>query len=561
MSPPPTAGADDAPFIGHIVLDVPAVHPTLGFDQIARALATIVQASEPRFAVGIFGSWGSGKSTLMDEIERLLDVQQRAIIVKFNAWRYEREPHLILPLLDTMRASLSEWAASRAPNDRQGEKVRELARRIGRVVRALVRATSFDIGLRGAAVMKVEPGKALDALNAEPENTAASPQSLYYAAFEELGAAFADVATEGLSRIVVFVDDLDRCLPDRALTILESMKLFFDMPGFIFIVGLNKHVVESAVRTKFSGPQEGEAKKLDSNVEEEYVEKIFQVPYTLPVMVPAQLNDLLVWMAEHGQLGDVQRDDIDKRVRNYLDYVATEGRINPREVKRFINAYTLHRMIRPDLQPETILALQTIGFRRDWEQIYDDVIVAEPEIFVEALQRFRDGDGHAFEDLWPELGVLPLELAQFLRSKLALKLAESHDLERYVSLLETTRTSHGWVNYAIRDVGTLRRNILQIRPPLQFGDTTARDKAVHLKDILGRLANYQSGIEAESLTPLLEKLIGLVNELAPSATAEAKPEGTTPEQLEEWRRKAIAETKLLQDQLRLIKRSSAFGAS
>lgn len=42
-------------FVGHIVLDVPAEHPTLRYTQIAQALATIVQVSEPRFAVGIFG--------------------------------------------------------------------------------------------------------------------------------------------------------------------------------------------------------------------------------------------------------------------------------------------------------------------------------------------------------------------------------------------------------------------------------------------------------------------------------------------------------------------------
>src|SRR5690242_12004829 len=92
------------PFLGHVVLDGPAEHPTLGFEQIAGALATIVLTSEPRFAVGIFGGWGSGKSTLMDEMERRVLDADGAIVVRFNAWRYEREPDLIVPLLDTIRA-------------------------------------------------------------------------------------------------------------------------------------------------------------------------------------------------------------------------------------------------------------------------------------------------------------------------------------------------------------------------------------------------------------------------------------------------------------------------
>ena len=80
----------------------------------------------------------------------------------------------------------------------------------------------------GGTSVTVDPGKALDELSSAPEDAAAEPQSLYYGAFEELSRAFAEVQTAGLSRIIVFVDDLDRCLPERALTVLESMKLFFD---------------------------------------------------------------------------------------------------------------------------------------------------------------------------------------------------------------------------------------------------------------------------------------------------------------------------------------------
>ena len=57
----------------------------------------------------------------------------------------------------------------------------------------------------------------------------------------------------------------------------------------------------------------------------------------------------------------------------------------------------------PDLNPDTMLALQTIEFRGDWEQIYEDVVLAEPDVFVEVLRSFRDGDGHAFEYLWPDI--------------------------------------------------------------------------------------------------------------------------------------------------------------
>ncbi|MET3143922.1 UNVERIFIED_ORG: putative KAP-like P-loop ATPase [Arthrobacter sp. UYEF10] len=239
-------------YVGHILLDVPAKNPSLGFTQIAQALSQIVQTSEPRFAVGIFGGWGSGKSTLMDEIEQLIAQDETAIIVRFNAWRYERESHLIVPLLDTIRSSLAEWA-TQVEHAAQQTKMREITRQIGQVVRALVRSTRIEIGVPSGPTLSLDPGKALDEFVTHPDDIGATAQSLYFGAFQQLTSAFSEVREAGLSRIVVFVDDLDRCLPQQSLTVLESMKLFFDMPGFIFVVGLDERVVESAVRTKFAG--------------------------------------------------------------------------------------------------------------------------------------------------------------------------------------------------------------------------------------------------------------------------------------------------------------------
>lgn len=192
------------------------------------------------------------------------------------------------------------------------------------------------MGLPGAVSVSFDPGKALDALSSTPADEVGSPQSMYYAAFTELHTAFAEVWEAAFSRIVVFVDDLDRCLPASALTVIESMKLFFDLPGFVFVVGMDKRVVERAVRVKFR-EQTVTAAATDTEVEElegEYMKKIVQVPYAVPAMSPAHLVELLGWIEEHGGLGDAQRLDLRHRVRRFLRYVAVEGRINPREVKR-----------------------------------------------------------------------------------------------------------------------------------------------------------------------------------------------------------------------------------
>ena len=48
--------------------------------------------------------------------------------------------------------------------------------------------------------------------------------------------------------LVIFVDDLDRCLPEKTVQVLEAIKLFLDKHGCVFVLGADSNVVRSAVR-------------------------------------------------------------------------------------------------------------------------------------------------------------------------------------------------------------------------------------------------------------------------------------------------------------------------
>src|SRR5690348_10214474 len=196
-------GADSAPTADgvKILIDSPSKNPSLGFEATASALARIIRDSPPRFAVGIFGDWGSGKTTLMDEIRRKL--AETVVSVEFNAWRYEREPQLLIPLLDTVRGALVGWAAGRDADTR--ERVRAAASKVGRIIRGLAAGLSGEVGLPGAVKVKYDVAKSIDALamSGEPDQ----PQSLYVAAFAELSQAFTDLSAHGVAKVVVFVDD------------------------------------------------------------------------------------------------------------------------------------------------------------------------------------------------------------------------------------------------------------------------------------------------------------------------------------------------------------------
>jgi hypothetical protein len=446
-----------------ILLDRPTTTPALGYRQIGSAFATIIRESEPRFAIGIFGGWGSGKTTLMNAIKTALQ-EDSLVIVDFNAWRFEREPQLLIPLLDTIRGALVRWSEPRDVSTR--EKMRSVANRIGRVVRALATGVSAEVGLPGAAKVSYDIGTALDALSAPGEPGGA--QSLYVAAFQELERAFSEFSAGGITRVVVFVDDLDRCLPGNALDLLESIKLFFDLRGFIFVVGLDEDVVQRAIRTKFAEQDDhplleearssAAAAMASQRLSREYVKKIFQVPYSLPAMVPQQLDDLLAAMYREADLGAAQLGDLRGRVRPYLEYVAVERRVNPREVKRFINAYILQTLVRPELDPDTVLALQTLVFRYEWKLLYN-AIFTDSALFMRALGEFRGGEDSAFKDLSPGLAVLHPSLADYLRSDLAGPLIRHDSLDNYLSSLQSTRSAGAWASEAYRLMVQLRREV------------------------------------------------------------------------------------------------------
>jgi predicted KAP-like P-loop ATPase len=238
-----------------LLLDLPASRPALGFDDTAEALARIVEYSDPRFAVGIFGGWGSGKTTLMQAIRARL-APDRLVAVGFVAWRYEKEEHLIVPLLDTVREALLEWSANRPVEKPRASRT---AAAVGRVMRSIIAGTSMTIGVPGAIDLTFDANKALaaQAADGEQDEAASVPGSFYHASFCALRAAFHEFVgpdPDTARRIVVFVDDLDRCLPESALQVLESMKLFLDLPGFVFVVGLDQEVVEHVIDAKYGRP-------------------------------------------------------------------------------------------------------------------------------------------------------------------------------------------------------------------------------------------------------------------------------------------------------------------
>jgi KAP family P-loop domain len=487
-------------YVGYkVLLDDPAEIPGLGFSDYASALAEMIVHSRAEFAVGIFGGWGSGKTTLMRAIERQLATDPAVVPVWFTAWRYEKEPHLIVPLLDVLREELDRRAGAEAVA--QGP-ARKAAAAIARAGRAFLAGLTLSAGVPGLEA-RLEPEKVIAALKADGGD-GTGPLSFYQTGFVMLRDAIRDFSASGSRRVVVFVDDLDRCLPSNALDVLESMKLFFDVEGFVFVVGLDQAIAERAVALKYDTAPDGGTVQVPISGTD-YVKKIFQVPFALPRISTEQLQEYLTTVAANADLVDAQLQDFNQNVRRHLEFLPGEDSVNPREVKRLINTYILQlKMLSArlggGLDPNIVLALQCLSFRPDWRDLYDH-LAADPQLFQSTLREAADA-AEPPDAVWLSgtKVVLPAQFLQYVRTY-ARPMLDVPDLQSYVSAAESTHST----DPSLLEAQTMVNRLRQDADDLTSGALTVADAAKKLPGDVRRLVEVTKRRTASG--PLLDRTL------------------------------------------------------
>lgn len=517
------AGYDDFT----ILLDDPAHLPGLGFDAYANALAGIVAHSPAEFAVGVFGTWGSGKTTLMRAIQTRLAGRDEIVTVWFTAWRYEKEPHLIVPLLDVLREELERRAAAgKTEEQAAASPARRAAVAVARAARAFLAGVKLS-AKAPAFEASWEPSKTIEALQTE-DVKASDSLSFYHTAFLMLRQAISEFSAGGTRRIVVFVDDLDRCLPENALEVLESMKLFFDVEGFVFVVGLDHAIAELAVQHKYA--EQGASASTPPVSGTDYIKKIFQVPFALPRIGADQMHEYLNNIALNAPFAADQAADFTLHVRPHLDYVSGDNTVNPREVKRLINTYVLqmkmlsHRLM--DLNPNVVLALQCLSFRPDWRELYDH-LAADPLLFQKTF-------GPVLQDIVEEVPAsvwmsgakvaVPTQFLDYLRGPAA-ALLQTPYLASYVSAAESTYSSDPSILEAQSVLGQVRQRVEELLtsddPKLPY-DIRSQLSRIG-EELVTKRRHGDAGLEANLgvVHDQLNRIIALTNSDGPAAPGDS----------------------------------------
>ncbi|HXT84439.1 MAG TPA: P-loop NTPase fold protein [Verrucomicrobiae bacterium] len=439
-----------------IITDEPTLEDALDFANYSQSLADIIINSTPRFSIGIFGAWGTGKTSLMKMVKDKLVNKDDVLTVWFDAWKYEREKNLaIVPLIRTIEIELEDKMLKLKDSCESNNSVskirnawnslREPLKRIFTSIESMDLTIKPIFGFEG----KIPLSKAIDNYNANGYVIVDNERRYYYRHQTERLADALNKIKEKISspRVVVFIDDLDRCNPEKALEILESIKAFFDIEGFIYVIGMDSKSIDSIVRKKF-GDDSG-VKGID------YLQKIVQLPFHIPVWKESDISKSIDKFLLKGLEGSELIEDFKKNKELIVKAVER----NPRQVKRFINNVILAKAVfNKDI--DKLIVVRALDFREDWQkfldlitpkdqrrkffEVYQNLKAIEKNGKIEQFTKnlsdeekssFMEKFGIFFELIKTDVGK---DLINFLDAGAATILGNIDDMEEYRRALEST---------------------------------------------------------------------------------------------------------------------------
>ncbi len=365
----------------------------LGFEQYIDTLDRMISDKDFRtpFCIGIFGKWGSGKTSFMRLLEKRLSEDKsdpRAIPVWFNPWRYEKEEHLIIPFLKTIEHEIEGYLKKqKGIGGAISKKIKAPAQKMGYASAAFAYGIKADCKLGGFG-FSLDPSKMVSreetlAQQCMENATKLSEElsSTYYEIVDELRSA----VDETKFRIVAFIDDLDRCLPDKAIELLEAIKLFLDIKGYLFIIGVDRDVVKKGISFHYRFfDQEKEDEQRERIISPEYyLEKMIQLPIELPKVESGRKRTFI-----ESLLGDA--DDF----KEHSGIIEIGIGDNPRTLKRFINllAFTVMHAetVKNNIIDGKVLPVESNNHKESIQQYFVPLLYIKWTIIVFAYPRIHN---------------------------------------------------------------------------------------------------------------------------------------------------------------------------
>lgn len=325
--------------------DIETTDDYLHFSVVSGTVAELIDESgDNPISIGVSGNWGTGKSSMVKMIGKELKKSNKAekttyIFLEFNAWLYQGYDDAKTALLHSVAKKLSEEMKKR----HIPESDKTLWKRFQKFTKRINWLQVSKIGLpllvglipgaapAGAAAALIssivnsiktpdDKGKNAEAVETnlkeflsnfddilKDDETKSTTQQI-----EELRKDFEDILEKLNIRLVVLVDDLDRCLPETAISTLEAMRLLLFVKRTAFIIAADEQMIRNGVRAHFGTVD------LSDDLITSYFDKLIQVPITVPRLgIPeVKVYTFLLFLDLEARKGNVSIDSQQKVQKN-----------------------------------------------------------------------------------------------------------------------------------------------------------------------------------------------------------------------------------------------------
>lgn len=379
----------------------------LGFKVHADLLVDVINDDKVLpVTIGVFGDWGSGKSSILKIIEQELTggeedgFRDGTLVLYFNGWLFEGYDDAKAALLESI---IEKFDKHKTIGDKVKDKTIKLfksvkwMRLLGLSFKKVIIPGAAAYLTGGASLLpflvnefsQLEPMDVAEKLTGEGaegflKDIIKKNEDEEITIVREFRDDFKGMIDKSeIKKLVVIIDDLDRCTPDRLIENLEAIKLFLNVEKTAFVIGADPRIVRHAIEHRYKTDSIENADDPDSRnkrIVSDYLEKLIQIPYYLPKLTDNEVETYLTLLfckkAMGGDfpkvinafksnrenhrydvfgLGDIQelatkeqRKELTESVSLIasLSPIITEGlKGNPRQIKRFLNTFTLRNRL------------------------------------------------------------------------------------------------------------------------------------------------------------------------------------------------------------------------
>ena len=375
--------------------DNPSSLDLLAFSAVAETVASALLDDQlDPVVLGVSGRWGSGKTTVLQlvgaELAKSTNEDSKILVVPTEPWRYDPATGVKESLISEVLSALEVEVGRIADEGSNAKKL------FTRLVRRVDWAKAITLAAKSSLLMQIPSINDITGLVRDPEGDSGDQTRGLEAFRSEFKELMESPELGHIKRVVVLVDDLDRCLPPTVIETLEGIRLFLAVPKMSFVIAADEDRVADAIRTRYEKPG-GPAERSAAEVEEEeparlYLHKIVHTTVPLPALSRFDTEAYLLLLQvlpkvdesrlkalveqcdtlrkESRDLGELDPvDGVDLRAERAFAERLTpilyeKLRGNPRRIKRFLNDLRVRQSIATrrgiDLQADIVAKMMVL---------------------------------------------------------------------------------------------------------------------------------------------------------------------------------------------------------